>query len=123
MKRLASSLSALAIFVWILPLGAFIKPSQEKTACGGNRAFHMCSMGMGKLSADSSSKASFKNVTAAERHAKSSAAGENDFIITHEGEFLAPAFQRRHLSSPFFVHLYFLDLTDPPPKTLSLIHP
>lgn len=27
-----------------MPLGAFIKKTEEKTACGGKRAFHMCSM-------------------------------------------------------------------------------
>jgi hypothetical protein len=35
---------AIALFAWLMPLGAFIKKTEEKTACGGKRAFHMCSM-------------------------------------------------------------------------------
>jgi hypothetical protein len=30
-------------FVWILPLGAFIKPSDEIKVCGGQRAICLCS--------------------------------------------------------------------------------
>lgn len=38
------SLTVLAIFfIWILPLGAFIKPSQEKKVCNGQRAICLCS--------------------------------------------------------------------------------
>ncbi|MFA5117446.1 MAG: hypothetical protein WC695_01180 [Candidatus Omnitrophota bacterium] len=29
-------------FIWILPLGVFIKPSQEKLVCGGQRAICLC---------------------------------------------------------------------------------
>ncbi len=45
MKPLVSLLSITLFFLWILPLGFFIKPDQEKTACGGLRAVCMCSMG------------------------------------------------------------------------------
>lgn len=44
MRKFVSSLSVITILVWVLPLGVFIKPSQEKTVCGGKRAFHMCHM-------------------------------------------------------------------------------
>ncbi len=33
----------MCFILWILPLGFFIKPAQEKTACGGQRAVCMCS--------------------------------------------------------------------------------
>ena len=39
----ATILSAIVLyFIWIIPLGAFIKPSQEKFACGGKRAICLC---------------------------------------------------------------------------------
>lgn len=38
-----------AVFLWLMPLGAFIKPSQEATVCGGLRAFHMCTCFKGKI--------------------------------------------------------------------------
>jgi hypothetical protein len=36
-------ISILLFISWILPLGIFIKPSQEKMACNGRRAICMCS--------------------------------------------------------------------------------
>ena len=32
----------ISFILWILPLGFFIKPSQEKFACDGQRAICMC---------------------------------------------------------------------------------
>ncbi len=43
MRYLVSALTALLFFIWILPLGIFIKPSQEKIACDGQRAICLCS--------------------------------------------------------------------------------
>lgn len=37
-----SALIAILFFIWILPLGFFIKPSQEKMACNGQRAICLC---------------------------------------------------------------------------------
>lgn len=49
MKPLVSLLSITLFILWILPLGFFIKPNQEKTACGGLRAVCMCRMGFSAL--------------------------------------------------------------------------
>lgn len=43
MRFSVSSLTMLLFFIWILPLGFFIKPSQEASACGGQRAVCLCS--------------------------------------------------------------------------------
>ena len=44
LKRL-TALSVISLFsFWLIPLGSFIKPSQEKTACGGQRAVCCCSV-------------------------------------------------------------------------------
>jgi hypothetical protein len=42
MKSLVVSCTVLLFFVWLLPLGVFIKPSQEKVVCDGQRAICMC---------------------------------------------------------------------------------
>jgi hypothetical protein len=44
MRHFIASLTAVLFFVWLLPLGIFIKPSQEKVACDGQRAMCMCSV-------------------------------------------------------------------------------
>lgn len=43
MQRPVALLLTLLFMIWILPLGAFIKLSQEKAVCGGHRAICMCS--------------------------------------------------------------------------------
>ena len=81
MKRFISLFSIVAISLWILPLGAFIKPSQEKTACGGNRAFHMCT-GMSQPQKDSTPrKTAFTSNVGVEK-TNSSAAGAGTHFLT-----------------------------------------
>ena len=43
MQRAVSSFVVILFLTWILPLGYFIKPSQEKISCDGQRAICMCS--------------------------------------------------------------------------------
>jgi hypothetical protein len=49
MRYLVSALTVLLFFIWILPLGIFIKPSQEKIACAGQRAICLCSQASSKI--------------------------------------------------------------------------
>jgi len=44
MQKAIATLTAVLFIVWLLPLGYFIKPSQEKTVCDGQRAICMCSV-------------------------------------------------------------------------------
>ena len=44
MSRIFSILTLLAFFLWIIPLGVFIKASQEGKFCGGQRAICLCSV-------------------------------------------------------------------------------
>ena len=44
MQRAVSSLLVIFFILWILPLGYFIKPSQEKIVCDGQRGMCMCSV-------------------------------------------------------------------------------
>ncbi len=43
MKHFVSFFTIIVFFLWLLPLGVFIKASQEKIACGGKRAICLCS--------------------------------------------------------------------------------
>lgn len=78
------------LVVWLMPLGAFIKPSQEKTACGGGRAFHMCSMMSGKAHTDNgSSKILLTDGGNVEKTAKSSTSGGDDLVLTMRRQTIA----------------------------------
>ncbi len=46
--RCVSVLVLFLFFVWIIPLGAFIDPSKEDKACGGQRAICLCSLHLEK---------------------------------------------------------------------------
>ena len=84
MFRPISILLAASIFLWVLPLGAFIQPSQEKMACGGNRAFHMCSCATDGAQAKKDpgpQKISFTSASGMEKTNKADmSSGGNDFL-------------------------------------------
>ena len=104
-----------------MPLGAFIRPSQEKTACDGRRAFHMCSMSMGKINPKPSSKVTFTNANGSEQGPKSSASSGDNFVIVSRGR---PALEdnfRHYDFSLLFAYSFFRDSIDPPPKAHPLV--
>lgn len=72
LSKLHALFLALAFSAWILPLGQFIKPSEEYKTCGGKRAFHQCSMMQGKVRTESSPIA-YSAASGAESQPKSAA--------------------------------------------------
>ncbi len=42
MNKISASFLIISFLLWLLPLGYFIKPGQEKLACDGQRAVCMC---------------------------------------------------------------------------------
>ncbi len=123
MFRLSSYVALTCFCLWILPLGVFIKPSQEGTACGGKRAFHMCSMEMGKARpTESSQKISFTNASGSGQQGKSSTGTSgDDFVIVNQGRSSLEDNLRHYDFSLLFAYSYFRDSIDPPPKALPLI--
>ncbi len=121
MFRLTSLIATACFILWILPLGAFIKPSQEKMACDGKRAFHMCSMSMGKVNPEPSSKVTFNNANGSEQGPKSSASGGDDFVSVSRGRSLLGDNSRYYDFSLLFAYSYFRDSIDPPPKAHPLV--
>ncbi len=61
MRHLVSMLTVFLFFIWILPLGFFIKPSQEKVACNGQRAICLCSHLVAKQAVKNVGKMIYKN--------------------------------------------------------------
>ncbi len=120
MKPVLTAFLTICLFTWLLPLGTFIKPSQEKTACGGKRAFHMCSMMQGKADPNPSSKISFSSASDSGQGAKSSAGGGDDFLPARNGTVRpnpAAVFPETLISTRYSC---FRTTLEPPPKALPL---
>ena len=116
MRRSLSLFSLVGFCLWMLPLGAFIKPSQEKTACDGKRAFHMCSMMSGKIRPASSGRVALAAASHFGPGAKSSAAGGDDFLPVSKNFVHASACRMQTASSFFSPYLYSPAPQYPPPK-------
>ncbi|MDO8580748.1 MAG: hypothetical protein Q7S13_04645 [Candidatus Omnitrophota bacterium] len=81
MKRnIALSLIVL-FFVWILPLGVFIKPEQEKQACNGQRAICLCSSHLAKNTDQTAVK--IFSPGSAHAHEKSPSGSSHDFLVSN----------------------------------------
>lgn len=121
MRKLVALFSAACVFLWILPLGAFIRPSQEKTACDGKRAFHMCSMGFfsNEQKEPTSQKISFTSGSGVEKTNKSaSGSGGNDFA-DESGFFQIPDKSSKVSEIGFILpNQSFFFVPEPVPKSL-----
>ncbi len=91
MRKIIFSITALVFLIWILPLGIFIKPSQEKVACNGQRAICLCTHRLGKPVAKS---AAYKGIGAAQKKHNEAGGAGLDFLaarqkdrIAHQGSF------------------------------------
>jgi len=78
MKRWLASFLVIGFILWIMPLGYFIKPSQEKLACDGQRAMCMCCMMKPKVS-DKAMEAGINLKVASSSNKESSSGGGNYF--------------------------------------------
>ena len=83
MKKIFSIFLTLTLFAWMMPLGAFIKPTQEKTACDGQRPFHMCSMMMQMQQKAPSNAMGYTNQAGAQNSPKSQASGGGNEFSVH----------------------------------------
>jgi hypothetical protein len=79
MKFTAIILSFLFL-IWLLPLGVFIKPSQEKIACAGQRAVCMCSSTQVKVKANPLESNGLKRASASQKEAAASSGAGHYFL-------------------------------------------
>ncbi|MCC6758311.1 MAG: hypothetical protein IT395_01625 [Candidatus Omnitrophica bacterium] len=87
MLRLRNAFIATAFLLWILPLGVFIKPNDEKKVCGGQRAICLCS-----------------------HLARSQGSGSKKFVFAHP-----PGNEKEASPSGNSGHFFAADLRDPSP--------
>ncbi len=81
MRHIIILLTAIVFFVWLLPLGVFIKPSQEKVVCDGQRAICMCSVHFIKKVSNSLGKVMLASATqGTSKEAPSSGSASNYFL-------------------------------------------
>jgi hypothetical protein len=80
MHNAISSVTALLFFIWILPLGIFIKPSQEKMACNGQRAICLCSHLVAKQEPKNAGKTIYKGSGSAQKEQNGSGGSSHHFL-------------------------------------------
>ena len=111
MQRAVPSLLVIFFILWILPLGYFIKPSQQKTFCDGQRGMCMCTMFMVKK-APSHSPNQISMPSPSSNHESSSSGGAGSYFVSTKpivilDSHLSSLFQDQFFSykSPFLVSL------------------
>jgi hypothetical protein len=84
MQRPIQALITLLFFIWLLPLGIFIKPSAEKIACDGQRAICLCHFHQAptKKSSDSSTHPLWSQSTGSNKEANAKGDGSHPFQLS-----------------------------------------
>lgn len=81
-KKFCNILIAVLFCVWIIPLGAFIKPKDEKKACNGRRAICLCTHLVKKQMAKMAGKQFLINGGGVNKEQSSSPSFGPDFFLT-----------------------------------------
>ena len=92
MRKTVWSVTLFLFFIWILPLGAFIKPAQEKTACNGRRAICLCSHLVAKQQAKSSGKVYYSAASSVQEKEHSSPSASHHFLLAQNNNQDNPHF-------------------------------
>lgn len=114
MKRFLSFVTAALFLIWIMPLGVFVKPTQEESFCNGRRAVCLCSHLVAKNATKNAQK-NFKQTT--QRSAK-----EESNPFSHHYLFALLSFQHFRSSTGFGAEVFdrpmavFADVREPVPK-------
>jgi hypothetical protein len=113
MKRSLASFLLVGFILWILPLGFFIKPSQQTLACDGQRAVCMCHVMMPK-SSDKAIDSGVVLKAGSSTSKENSSGGGNYFVSARPAVNLnlksASIFENRYFSykSPFLAALEYI---------------
>jgi hypothetical protein len=117
MKQITALSTIILFFVWILPLGVFIRPSQEKLACGGRRAVCLCSHMDPQSKAKPAQGCSLQANPNANEEANASANGPGQYYLAaylSSQEILNTFILHESLASPY--HTPSLDPIEHVPK-------
>ncbi len=71
-------------FLWILPLGVFISPANEKMACDGQRAICLCSHAQSTVKGNSMEGFGLKTISGGHKEEASSGGGSgHPYLAAH----------------------------------------
>ncbi len=84
MKRVYALVIIVLFFIWILPLGFFIKPSQEQVVCNGQRAICLCSHLTAKKTAKNAGEKVYKGSEASQKEQNGSGGANHKFLSAQE---------------------------------------
>lgn len=85
-SRVAPLLTVVLFIVWILPLGIFVKPNQEKMFCNGKRAMCMCSRLAAKQTSGKTAKVALNNESGPQKEESSSSSGPYLFLVQNSAK-------------------------------------
>ena len=115
MKKLLDTFLVISFILWILPLGYFIKPSQEKLACDGQRAICMCFCMMGHRSPDKAMEAGMALKAASPSGKENSSGGAGNYFVSATPAFalnvkLASILENQYLcyKNPFLAAIEYV---------------
>lgn len=116
MRRFIGLITTLLLFIWLLPLGAFIKPEQEKEACAGKRAICLCSHLLKKQLAKNANK-TFLQAASASSAEKENTSGSSHNFLAHVADIKKPLpFNLLNHENPFKYSFLYIRTIDPVPK-------
>src|SRR4051812_38537549 len=113
--RLKSCLVLGLFFIWILPLGAFINPANEKLACDGQRAICLCRHNLIKLQDHGEGKRLIKTAPTTERD-NSHGTSSHNFLVADLRNSLDPQLTSHVEKSSVFYSLLSISAVEPVPK-------
>jgi len=93
MRRISVYLSILLFTIWILPLGAFIRPDQESRVCDGQRAICLCTQKM-KEARPATPLDTVWQLPAGNANKDSSGFSSQSFLPVSSGREESPAFEK-----------------------------
>ena len=112
-QKIISAFALLAFSLWIIPLGAFIKPYQEMKVCGGQRAICLCT----HLKSSVKIKGQSLIVKVPSSAEKETGSQLGSFWLTTEFSSLTKQFSRlSYFLQPFLYEEVILNQQDPVPK-------
>ncbi len=114
MQKVIFSLVIFLFLIWLLPLGVFIKSSNEKVACDGQRAVCMCHHSMVKATSNSIEGFGFKNNSGSNKESSTPGGGAGNY-------FLASNVSPRNVLNTFIFHREIL-IAEAEPFLRSIEH-
>ena len=104
MPRFIHTAVAFVFLVWILPLGVFIKPWQERVACGGQRAICLCSHRTAKPQNKVVEKISLKINGSSVQKEEGSTGGVSHFFLVQHNNRVQSSYHTAFSHHPFFLY-------------------